>query len=172
MFCNAEEQRLTVHFASDTITTHYFEKREVKSAIATAGSCTDAPAYYYSCACGLNDTGNTFKGQLLSHVYDKTVATEDYLAEAATCTSLAKYYKSCVCGEFDTSETFTYGSPLGHGNWTYTVGSDGVTMQASCGREGCPASTSFTISATYSCICRPTVSQVVGTAYLLVGDEK
>jgi len=41
-------------------------------------------------------------------VFDKEIATEDYLAEAATCTTAAKYYYSCECGEKGT-ETFTYG---------------------------------------------------------------
>ena len=47
------------------------------------------------------------------HVYDKEVATEDYLKAAATCTEAAVYYKSCACGAEGT-ETFTSGSALGH----------------------------------------------------------
>ena len=47
------------------------------------------------------------------HVYDKEVATEDYLKSAATCTEAAVYYKSCECGAKGT-KTFTSGSALGH----------------------------------------------------------
>lgn len=48
-----------------------------------------------------------------THVFDKEVATEQYLASKANCTDPAKYYKSCKCGEKGT-ETFTSGTKLGH----------------------------------------------------------
>ena len=46
-----------------------------------------------------------------THVYDKEVATEDYLKTPANCTNAAVYYKSCECGAKGT-ETFTSGSAL------------------------------------------------------------
>lgn len=52
-------------------------------------------------------------GELGSHVYDKTVASDAYLSSAATCTEAATYFYSCVCGEKGT-ETFASGDPLGH----------------------------------------------------------
>ena len=57
-----------------------------------------------------------------THVYDKEVATEDYLKAAATCTEAAVYYKSCACGAEGT-ETFTSGSALGH-DYTKKVEND------------------------------------------------
>ena len=48
-----------------------------------------------------------------THVYDKEVATEDYLKTPANCTNAAVYYKSCECGAKGT-ETFTSGSALRH----------------------------------------------------------
>lgn len=51
-----------------------------------------------------------------THVFDQTVADEQYLRSAATCTEAAFYYKSCECGEASMSETdiFVSGDTLGH----------------------------------------------------------
>lgn len=48
-----------------------------------------------------------------THVYDKTVATDDYLATKATCKDQATYYKSCKCGLAGT-ETFASGALADH----------------------------------------------------------
>ena len=52
-------------------------------------------------------------GELAPHVYDKEVATAEYLASKATCTQKATYYYSCVCGEKGT-ETFEHGELAEH----------------------------------------------------------
>ena len=46
------------------------------------------------------------------HVYDKAVATEDYLAQPATCETKTTYYYSCKCG-VKGAETFEQGEILG-----------------------------------------------------------
>ena len=50
------------------------------------------------------------------HVYDQTIAEDEYLASKATCTAKAKYYKSCICGSFDEnqSEKFNIGTLAAH----------------------------------------------------------
>ena len=48
-----------------------------------------------------------------THVFDKEVATSEYLKSSATCTEPAVYYKSCECKEKGTA-TFTDGNALGH----------------------------------------------------------
>ena len=76
------------------------------------------------------------------HIFNKEVATEQYLLSVATCTEPAKYYKSCKCGEKGT-ESFTFGENLGHtendvwehdatGHWHYcTVAGCGVVIDTS-----------------------------------------
>ena len=48
-----------------------------------------------------------------THVFNKKLATGQYLASRATCTEPAKYYISCGCGMKGTA-TFTSGKALGH----------------------------------------------------------
>lgn len=47
-------------------------------------------------------------GDDVVHVYDRQVATEEFMKNPATCVMPARYYYSCVCGEKGTA-TFTYG---------------------------------------------------------------
>lgn len=48
-----------------------------------------------------------------THVFDKTVATDEHKANDADCTHAATYYMSCECGENGT-EVFENGTALGH----------------------------------------------------------
>ena len=62
----------------------------------TAGDTT----HYYLCSvCG-------DKKDEVAHVFDKTVASSEYLKEAATAITKAQYYKSCVCGKASATEYF------------------------------------------------------------------
>ena len=62
----------------------------------TAGDTT----HYYLCSvCG-------DKKDEVAHVFDKTVASSEYLKAAATATTKAQYYKSCVCGKASATEYF------------------------------------------------------------------
>lgn len=62
--------------------------------------------HFHTCGCGE-------KFDNADHVYNKSVAEEQYLASEATCTAKATYYKSCVCGKAGT-ETFESGKVLPH----------------------------------------------------------
>ncbi len=81
--------------------------------------------------------------KLGDHVYDKQVATEDYLASAATCTSHAKYYYSCSCGlsEKDDNRTFEAGElePHVYGEVEYDWSEDhkSCTATRKCTVPGC-----------------------------------
>ena len=72
------------------------------------------------------------------HIFDKKVATQNYLKAEATCTEKAQYYYSCECGEKGT-ETFAMGEALGHEysevvyNWMNNV----CTAKRICTRTGC-----------------------------------
>ena len=62
----------------------------------TAGDTT----HYYLCSvCG-------DKKDEVAHVFDKTVASSEYLKAVATATTKAQYYKSCVCGKASATEYF------------------------------------------------------------------
>ena len=62
----------------------------------TAGETT----HWYACSvCG-------DKKDETAHVFDKAVATDEYLKEKATATTKAQYYKSCVCGAKSSTEYF------------------------------------------------------------------
>ena len=62
----------------------------------TAGDTT----HYYLCSvCG-------DRKDEVAHVFDKTVASGEYLKAAATATTKAQYYKSCVCGKASAIEYF------------------------------------------------------------------
>ena len=78
--------------------------------VTTEPTCTTAGVKTFKCECGATKTE---KIPMLEHVYDQTVATEEYLATAATCTDKATYYYSCVCGAKGT-ETFESGGMLAH----------------------------------------------------------
>ena len=79
----------------------------------------------------------------IGHVFDKEVATPDYLQTEATCGNPATYYKSCVCGEKGT-ETFTVGEANSHVYNQEVVHADYLASEATC-----------TAKATYykSCAC-------------------
>ena len=81
-----------------------------KGTVTTEPTCTTAGVKTFKCECGATKTEEI---PMLEHVYDQTVATEEYLATAATCTDKATYYYSCVCGAKGT-ETFESGEALGH----------------------------------------------------------
>lgn len=80
--CNAcGETRAITHDHADTL---------------TAGDTT----HYYLCSvCG-------DKKDEVAHVFDKTVASSEYLKAVATATTKAQYYKSCVCGKASATEYF------------------------------------------------------------------
>ena len=80
--CNAcGETRAITHDHADTL---------------TAGDTT----HYYLCSvCG-------DKKDEVAHVFDKTVASSEYLKAEATATTKAQYYKSCVCGKASDTEYF------------------------------------------------------------------
>ena len=62
----------------------------------TAGDTT----HYYLCSvCG-------DRKDEVAHVFDKTVASSEYLKAVATATTKAQYYKSCVCGKASATEYF------------------------------------------------------------------
>ena len=71
---------------------------------------------------------NAEYGELAPHVYDRQIATEDYLATAATCTSPATYYYSCSCGAAG-SETFADGEALGHSFTNYVSDNNATCTQ-------------------------------------------
>lgn len=107
--------------------------------VTTEPTCTTAGVKTFKCECGATKTeeipmlqhnpdsewssDDTYHWHACSgcdeqldkaeHVYDQTVATEEYLATAATCTDKATYYYSCECGAKGT-ETFESGEALGH----------------------------------------------------------
>ena len=80
--CNAcGATRTTTHDHADTL---------------TAGETT----HWYACSvCG-------DKKDETAHVFDKAVATDEYLKAEATATTKAQYYKSCVCGAKSATEYF------------------------------------------------------------------
>ena len=60
----------------------------------------DEATHYYKCSiCG-------DKKDEAAHVFDKTVASSEYLKAEATATTKAQYYKSCVCGKASATEYF------------------------------------------------------------------
>ena len=66
------------------------------------------------------------------HLYNRKVASEQYLIKGATCFDRARYHFSCVCGKAEESSFFfEYGEPLEHKvtNWT-------VTQNPTCTENG------------------------------------
>ena len=89
VYDNACDTACNVCGATRTITHDYAET-------LTAGDTT----HYYACSvCG-------DKKDEAAHVFDKTVASSEYLKAAATATTKAQYYKSCVCGKASATEYF------------------------------------------------------------------
>ena len=73
-------------------------------------TCTEVGVKTFTCECGATKTEEI---PMLEHVYDQTVATEEYLATSATCTAKATYYYSCECGAKG-AETFENGETIAH----------------------------------------------------------
>ena len=89
VYDNACDTACNVCGVTRTITHDYAET-------LTAGETT----HYYACSvCG-------DKKDEAAHVFDKTVASSEYLKAAATATTKAQYYKSCVCGKASATEYF------------------------------------------------------------------
>ena len=59
----------------------------------------DTTHYYLCSVCG-------DKKDEVAHVFDRTVASSEYLKAVATETTKAQYYKSCVCGKASATEYF------------------------------------------------------------------
>ena len=73
--------------------------REITHAHGTTLTAGDTTHYYACSVCG-------DKKDEAAHVFDKTVASSEYLKAAATATTKAQYYKSCVCGKASATEYF------------------------------------------------------------------
>ena len=88
-YTNACDTACNVCGATRTITHDYAET-------LTEGETT----HWYACSvCG-------DKKDEAAHVFDKTVASSEYLKDAASATTKAQYYKSCVCGAKSDTEYF------------------------------------------------------------------
>lgn len=98
------------------------------------------------------DTCHLEYGDTLPHSYTREDANESALVSAATCTEAAVYYKACAdCPAVSTTDTFTYGEPLGHGDWE--EGTYSVITEPTCGVDGV---------ATGVCgRCRETITDIV-----------
>ena len=92
-----------------------------KAALAVLGalgmvlaSCSSlAPEESHSSPDIVASSESSSSSQDHEHVFDRQVATGEYLATPAGCLLPASYYYSCECGEKGT-ETFEHGDPLGH----------------------------------------------------------
>ena len=73
--------------------------RTITHAHGTTLTAGEATHYYLCSVCG-------DKKDEAAHVFDKTVASSEYLKAAATATTKAQYYKSCVCGKASATEYF------------------------------------------------------------------
>ena len=103
--------------ATEGVCTHSEEKWGAWT-IIKAATCTEMGVEMATCECGEIKTRYSLPINPNNHVYDKEVATEDYLVSGATCKDLAVYNKSCACGaKGDT--TFTHGDYAQHtfGEW-------------------------------------------------------
>ena len=137
--CTAKAECTRCHQPYGSMLEHVYTAEDATDAyLKSAATCTSKAVYYYCCAtCSakgtttfeygkvLEHTGGTATctqkavcticekeyGSKLAHVFDKEVATAEYLKDEATCESKAVYYKSCVCGEKGT-DTFEYGDVL------------------------------------------------------------
>ena len=73
--------------------------RTITHAHGTTLTAGDTTHYYLCSVCG-------DKKDEAAHVFDKTVASNEYLKAEATATTKAQYYKSCVCGAKSATEYF------------------------------------------------------------------
>ena len=115
---------------------HIFKKAIIDAAhLAKKATCTEAPAYYYSCVrCEVMGDKDTFSvGGPLGHDFTKEVVDENHLKTAATCTESAVYYYGCSrCDEHSTTDTFTSGDPLGHEYTRQVVDDEHLVNPATC----------------------------------------
>ena len=139
---------------------HTYNKEVIDDKYASGtASCTEKATFFKSCVCGAKGTETFTTGDVLghnwkteysvngtnhwfectrcdekkddaAHVFDKTVATNEYQAMAATCTAKATYYKSCVCGAKGT-ETFESGETAAH-RYTNNVIESALKSGATC----------------------------------------
>lgn len=80
-------------------------------------------------------------GELLPHIFDQQIATDEYLKSSATCTAEAVYYYSCACGEKG-NDTFEHGDLLPHNYNIQNVENSYLKNAATC-----------TTKAIYYCSC-------------------
>ncbi len=73
--------------------------REITHAHSTTLTADETTHYYLCSVCG-------DKKDEAAHVFDKTVASSEYLKAEATATTKAQYWKSCVCGAKSATEYF------------------------------------------------------------------
>lgn len=123
--------------------------RTITHAHGTTLTAGDTTHYYLCSVCG-------DKKDEAAHVFDKTVASSEYLKAAATATTKAQYWKSCVCGKASTTEYFETDKTAGTlaniqdlsktydkvalANPTYETNSDGaVTVEWYQGNTKLPA---------------------------------
>lgn len=75
-------------------------------------TCTEEGWYEYDSCKNCNYSTKIVR-TATGHIFDKKVATDDYLATDATCRNKATYYYSCICGLKGTN-TFEYGDYKEH----------------------------------------------------------
>lgn len=143
---------------SDEIDPNGHNYEEESTELKDAATCTSKATYWYGCTeCDANakdDENASDKyyedGEMLAHVYDRSVAETKFLKTTATCQQVAVYYKSCYCGASSegTASEATFDGDLADHAWstTYTYNYDakcGVngTETAPCATPGCTAST-------------------------------
>ena len=73
--------------------------REITHAHSTTLTADEITHYYLCSVCG-------DKKDEAAHVFDKTVASSEYLKAEATATTKTQYWKSCVCGAKSATEYF------------------------------------------------------------------
>ena len=84
--------------------------------VTVPASHTAPGSIHYTCTiCGAT-YDEPIPADSTAHVFDQTVAAEQYLASPANCASPALYYYSCLCGEKGT-ETFAVGQASGEHQW-------------------------------------------------------
>ena len=113
----AIEVNYQVEKAAEGACTHPEEKWGAWT-VAKEATCTEMGVEMATCECGEIKTRYSLPINPNNHVYDKEVATGDYLVSGATCKDLAVYNKSCACGAKGTA-TFTHGDYAQHtfGEW-------------------------------------------------------
>ena len=111
VYDNACDTKCNVCDAERTVGEHVYDNacdtacnicgatRAITHAHGTTLTAGDTTHYYLCSVCG-------DKKDETAHVFDKTVASSEYLKAEATATTKAQYYKSCVCGAKSATEYF------------------------------------------------------------------